>query len=116
MEAVPEENQVQQLTIMGDPNWFCLFKTDFSDKSSVKGYLRVKISIEEISSLSMDKSDNKRVNLITQIEEEKVKISLIMDNPKKAVEFHDYLQYNIKQCVTRTCERVEAFLHSHLKD
>jgi len=51
MEPVPEENQVQQLTIMGDPNWFCLFKTDFSDKANVKGNLRVKISIEEVSAL-----------------------------------------------------------------
>lgn len=99
---------------MGDPNWFCLFKTDFSDKQNPRGNLRVKMLIEDIASLSMDKSDPKRVNIITSIEEEQVKISLIMDNAKKAVECHEYLQYNIKQCSTRTCERIEAFLQSHL--
>jgi len=114
MEAVPEENQIQNLTIMGDPNWFCLFKTDFSDKQNPQGNLRVKMRIEDIASLSMDKSDPKRVNIITSIEEEQVKISLIMENSKKAVECHEYLQYNIKQCSTRTCERIEAFLQSHL--
>jgi len=42
MEPVPEENQVQQLTIMGDPNWFCVFKMDFTDKQNIKGNLRIK--------------------------------------------------------------------------
>jgi hypothetical protein len=55
---------------MGDPNWFCLFKTDFSDKANPRGNLRVKMSIEEITSLSMDKSDPKRVNVFTSIDDE----------------------------------------------
>lgn len=55
---------------MGDPNWFCLFKTDFSDKNNIKGILRVKILIEDLTALTMDKSDPKRVNLLTQISEE----------------------------------------------
>jgi hypothetical protein len=101
---------------MGDPNWFCLFKTDFSDKNNIKGNLRVKILIEDLTALTMDKSDPKRVNLLTQISEEQVKISLIMETPKKAVECYEYLQYNCKQSLSRTCERIEAFLQSHLKD
>jgi hypothetical protein len=33
---------------MGDPVWLCLFNADFSDKSSIKGNLRVKIKIADI--------------------------------------------------------------------
>lgn len=67
MEPVPEENQVQQLTIMGDPNWFCVFKMDFTDKQNIKGNLRIKIAYSDFNSIQIDKSDIKRINLLTQI-------------------------------------------------
>ena len=101
---------------MVDPNWFCLFNTDLSDKTIVKGNLRVKLAMEDFSSLSIDKSDTKRVNLVTQIDDENIKISIILENSKKATECHEYLQYNLKQCTARTCDRIQSFLLSHFKD
>ena len=49
--------------MMGDPNWFCLFKSDFSDKNNIKGNLRVKISISDIQDIHLDKMDAKRINI-----------------------------------------------------
>lgn len=52
---------------MGDPFWLCLFKADFSDKSNIKGDLRVKISISKISDITFDKNDSKKINLIVEL-------------------------------------------------
>ena len=49
---------------MGDPVWLCLFNADFSDKSSIKGNLRVKIKIADIQVLNFEKNDAKRLNVI----------------------------------------------------
>lgn len=44
-EHMPENQIILQLVLMGDPVWLCLFKADFSDKSTVRGNLRVKFRI-----------------------------------------------------------------------
>ena len=70
MEAVPEENQIISSLLMGDPNWICIFKPEASDNKVQRGNLRIKLSIDQITSISIDKSDIKRVNLFTQIQDE----------------------------------------------
>jgi hypothetical protein len=50
---------------MGDPVWLCLFNADFSNKQCIKGNLRVKLLISDISEINVDKMEPKRLNLTT---------------------------------------------------
>ena len=81
MEGLPEKNLIQQLIIMGDPHYLCLFKADFSDRNNIKGDLRVKIHVTQIADISFDKKEFKHLNLIVKFDETMIKLSLIFDNP-----------------------------------
>ena len=50
---------------MGDPVLICLFNAYFSNKQCIKGNLRVKLLISDISEINVDKMEPKRLNLTT---------------------------------------------------
>lgn len=54
---------------MGDPVWLCLFKADFTDKSTVRGNLRVKVRIQDIEELQIDKIELKRLNFTIKVKD-----------------------------------------------
>jgi len=51
------------LVVMGDPVWLCLFRADFTEKDVVKGNLRVKVKIDDIKDVSLDKVEQKKLNM-----------------------------------------------------
>lgn len=74
---------------MGDPTWLCLFRADFADKNNVKGNLRVKIKVQDLDEIAIDKDDNKRLNIsivFGQKLEHTSRISLIFDTIQKTIE------------------------------
>ena len=74
---------------MGDPTWLCLFRADFSDKNNVKGNLRVKIKVQDLDEIAIDKDDPKRLNIsivFGQKLEHNSRISLIFDTIQKTIE------------------------------
>lgn len=90
---MPDHSLIIQVLIMGDPVWLCLFNADFSDKSSIKGNLRVKIKIADIQSLTFDKNDAKRLNVIfkEQTLGEILQISLHFESILQAKNLRDFV-------------------------
>lgn len=68
-DPMPDHQILLQLVIMGDPTWMCLFKPDLSDRSTVKGNLRVKILIEDIEELSVEKREPQRLNMAFRLKD-----------------------------------------------
>lgn len=113
---MPENQIILQLVVMGDPVWLCLFKADFSDKSTVRGNLRFKIRIQEIDELVIDKIEPKRLNISVKVKSkvtDTAKCSLYFDTPQKTIESRDFLLFNRNAVGARESERVEQWLHAH---
>lgn len=121
-EHMPENQIILQLVLMGDPVWLCLFKADFSDKSTVRGNLRVKVRIQDIDEIAIDKIEPKRLNIdfkvITKVNlenvENKARCSLYFDTPQKTEESRGFLEFNRKSVGARQSEKVEHWLAANL--
>lgn len=111
---LPERSIVLQLIMMIDSTWLCLFKADFSNKQSIKGNLRVKIGIKDIDEFVEDKAEPKKLTIKTKVSDQLIIASLIFDNPLRAAESREFLQFNKEQHPLKESERVEVFLQSQI--
>ena len=79
---------------MADPVWLCLFKADFTDKNNIKGDLRVKIKLADLSHLAIDTKEPKKLVAPLVLNSQAVSLMLIFDNQQRAKESFDFMKQN----------------------